>query len=140
MADNSSSFVVVELTLELGIPHPIRLVGPTAFIGQVQIRDSRGRWSSICHTAEWTLKEATVVCRELGYTRATSRQSLNYAAAESESSAGRNAGEPIRGFKCGGDETNLDLCRRLEDAAVAGMVVTCSEGYGGVVCQTPTGT
>ena len=46
-------------------PYPVRLVGGSDTAGRVEIFYD-GQWGTICDD-QWTSKEASVICRELGF-------------------------------------------------------------------------
>ncbi|XP_072024260.1 CD5 antigen-like [Amphiura filiformis] len=110
-----------------GSPRAIRLVGPIAYIGEVQIFH-KNQWVSVCQD-QWNLKNAHVVCGQLGYAnRALSARSMSYAQMDGD------RGDAIQGFKCRGNEARLDLCPIL---AGNWSRQECSAGMAGVICQTP---
>jgi hypothetical protein len=42
--------------------------GFAPYTGYVEIFDA-GRWGLLCDAGQWTMKEAMVVCKQLGFTR-----------------------------------------------------------------------
>ena len=67
------SLLSLSLSLSLSPPasHPqVRIVDGNVgqLEGRVEVYHS-GAWGTICHT-HWTIDDASVVCRELGYARA----------------------------------------------------------------------
>ena len=79
----------------------VRLAGGSHHYGRVEVYD-RGRWDTVCdHT--WDMNDAHVVCRELGFTGATS--ALRGAA------YGRGSGPILRQHMfCQGNEASLLDC------------------------------
>lgn len=105
----------------------VRLVGGTNSSGRVEAQYG-GRWGRVC-SAGWYLKDATVVCRQLGFTRAigTTTQYVS-----------KGTGEfLLADVNCGGGEDFLHNCSGF----VVGLVPPgCAEdgsfGDAHVVCQT----
>ena len=128
----SSTNLFVLFIFVSGSPRAIRLVGPAAYIGQVQIFHE-SNWYSICQD-DWNqqnnLKNGNVVCRQLGYRKAVQAPSLTFASIDGDQ------GETIEGFNCAGNEARLDLCPIL-----AGNWTDhkCRKKTAGVICQTPRG-
>ena len=95
----------------------IRLVGGrNQYEGRVEVYRS-GEWATVCDNS-WDIKEAEVVCRQLGY---------GYAILAIQSAAfGRGSGrQSERNWFCNGNETSLDncsssaaSCSHSEDASV----------------------
>ncbi|XP_070778919.1 scavenger receptor cysteine-rich domain-containing protein DMBT1-like [Enoplosus armatus] len=98
---------------------PIRLVGPTLCSGRVQIYYN-GTWGPICFDG-WDLKDAEVVCRELGC--GTARRALPFQSGE------KNGRTWLDNVACSGSERSLTECQhggfgqhdrsRSKDAGVA---------------------
>ncbi|XP_022088748.1 deleted in malignant brain tumors 1 protein-like [Acanthaster planci] len=81
---------------------PVRLVnGNTPSEGRVEI-SYQNQWGTICHSG-WSIREASVVCRQLGYRSASQ--------AWRGAHFGRGSG-PIflNNVQCDGYETNIDQC------------------------------
>ena len=95
----------------------IRLVGGrNQYEGRVEVYRS-GEWQTVCDNS-WDIKEAEVVCRQLGY---------GYAILAIQSAAlGRGSGgQWDRDWSCNGNEASLDdcsssaaSCSHSEDASV----------------------
>ena len=81
----------------------VRLVGgKTEYEGRVEIYHL-GEWGTVCDF-DWDFREAVVVCRQLGYSRAVS--------AKSDVHNGEGSGKIwMDDVHCRGDETSLDLCK-----------------------------
>ena len=81
----------------------VRLVGDTEneFEGRVEIYHL-GEWGTVCDDF-WDLKDATVVCRQLGYSSAVSDKDGAY--------YGQGSGKIwMDEVSCRGNEISLDLC------------------------------
>ncbi len=114
-----------------GSPRAVRLIGPIAYIGQVQIFHENS-WVSVCHD-DWTFDNGRVVCQQLGYkgvSHTTEGRAFNFALLDGDQ------GSTIEGFSCKGNEDRLDLCPIL---AGNWSDHECSQGMAGVICTTPSG-
>ncbi|XP_030844521.1 deleted in malignant brain tumors 1 protein isoform X3 [Strongylocentrotus purpuratus] len=83
----------------------VRLVGPgsSANQGRVEVY-ANGRWGTVCHDL-WDIQNANVVCRQLGFPRAT--------AATSGARFGQGTGPILLdNVECEGDETSIMECRK----------------------------
>ena len=80
----------------------VRLVGgKTEYEGRVEIYHL-GEWGTVCGIF-WDIRDATVVCRQLGYSRAVS--------AKSGAHYGEGSGNIwMNDVSCRGDETSLHFC------------------------------
>ena len=80
----------------------VRLVGgKTEYEGRVEIYHL-GEWGTVCGIF-WDIRDATVVCRQLGYSRAVSASLNAY--------YGKGSGKIwIEEVSCRGDETSLHVC------------------------------
>ncbi|BFY99027.1 hypothetical protein BsWGS_02067 [Bradybaena similaris] len=86
----------------LWIEGDIRLVGgPRRYMGTVVILHN-GRWGAVCDD-NWDLKDASVVCRQLGYTLAVR------ATTQAEFGPGRKK-QWLSRVQCRGTEERLDKC------------------------------
>ena len=85
--------------------HEIRLVGGGSLgEGRVEIRYD-GEWGTICDTG-WGIRDADVVCRQLGYSRATDALHNAY--------FGEGSGPVhIALVRCRGNESELVFCPNL---------------------------
>ena len=61
-----------------------------------------GVWGTIC-SKDWDVKDANVICRELGYTRAIAN-------ATAKTYGGGSGKIILDGLECNGDESSLTLC------------------------------
>ena len=86
-----------------------------------------GTWGTVCDD-DWDINDATVVCRQLGYLRATYARALAY--------FGEGSG-PIHyeNVACNGTETRLADC----DHAGFGNVDCDHSEDAGVMCDSTTG-
>nr|XP_039262614.1 lysyl oxidase homolog 2-like isoform X2 [Styela clava] len=111
--------------------------GPTVGQGKVEV-SLDGRWGALCSN-HWTMNEANVVCRQLGYERAI--------AALRESYYGEARG-PIwyQSVRCTGSENALHECRRVRISKKIAKksyenvdeIRECSYRHqAGVVCEEP---
>ena len=67
----------------------------------------KGVWGTICAN-HWDLRDADVVCRQLGYEGALSASLFRYPA------FGQNTGQIwLNGVNCEGNETSISECRHL---------------------------
>ena len=107
--------------------YEVRLVDGTRYLeGRIEMYVN-GAWGTVCHDG-WDINDATVVCRQLGFSGATS--------AESSAFFGQGSGEIVLGnVACTGSESNLrecpsgnSGCHHGEDAGVI-----CSDDNG--VCK-----
>ncbi|XP_019646758.1 PREDICTED: neurotrypsin-like [Branchiostoma belcheri] len=109
----------------------VRLAGEsnrnTPLEGRVEVRFGTGAWGTVCDD-EWDLKDAQVVCRQLGFGKALE--------AKEKAHFGAGSGSVwMKNVECRGSETNLGncpavylertdsrddqkLCRHVEDAGV----------------------
>ena len=98
--------VTCKLCLATGVPG-VRIIGETPEAGRVEVNIT-GSWSTVCDDG-WSLTEADVVCRQLGYSGATNfttgQKTINLfgIADRSQSIISGNV-------KCTGDETTLLDC------------------------------
>ncbi|XP_062993640.1 deleted in malignant brain tumors 1 protein-like [Elgaria multicarinata webbii] len=99
--------------------------GPNSCTGRVEFNNN-GTWSSIGETG-WSLKEATVVCRQLGCGLALSATTGN--------EYGTNSGQAfLDELKCTGSEAALTECQ----AVPAGPHKCICGSYAGAVCEGPS--
>ena len=82
----------------------VRLVNGIAnFQGRVEFYTSELGWGTVCDQ-DWSINEARVVCRQLGYPPATQAQRGAH--------FGRGTGQVhSEDFKCRGDESDISLCQ-----------------------------
>ena len=82
--------------------YAVRLAGsPSSIAGRVEIFRV-GQWGTICND-EWDLRDAAVVCRQLGYSGAVSPLSSSH--------FGQGKGQIwLDNLDCRGNETNLSEC------------------------------
>ena len=79
----------------------VRLVNGGALYGRVEVYHS-GRWGTVCDDG-WDINDANVVCRELGFSRASS--------APLQAKYGQGSGAIwMNGVNCQGDEASLKEC------------------------------
>ena len=79
----------------------VRLVNGGALYGRVEVYYS-GSWGTVCDD-DWDIKDANVVCRELGFSRASS--------APRQAKYGQGSGTIwMDGVNCQGDESSLVAC------------------------------
>ena len=111
----------------------VRLVGGTTDNeGRVEVYHN-GAWGTVCDDS-WDINDASVVCRQLGYSRATS--------ALGEAYFGEGSGPILYDeVACTGTETSLTDCDHdgvgLHDCAHyedAGVVCSVTEGRLNIVC------
>jgi len=106
-------------------PDNIRLMGGnTAYEGRVEVRQDGGHWGTVCDD-NWTAKEATVVCRQLGMPHL---RPIAYESAHFGSGSGSILLDEV---VCSGTETKLFDCR---NAGIGHSDCTHSEDAG-VRCQ-----
>ena len=106
----------------------VRLVGPTnsPSAGRVEVQYS-GTWGTICGHG-WDLRDAEVVCRQLGYNGALSAPVL-------VEFVERKGPVWLNWMQCEGNETSVSLCSH----AGWGEVPYCWYYHAGVVCRPPKG-
>eukprot|EP00118_Oscarella_pearsei_P010004 m.59252 g.59252 ORF g.59252 m.59252 type:complete len:1571 (+) comp34878_c0_seq2:55-4767(+) len=76
--------------------------GSNSYQGRVEVYHS-GEWGTVCNS-EWDLDDANVVCRQLGFTRASS-------AVGASSQFGEGSGRIWMNYvQCNGSEIRIDLC------------------------------
>ena len=81
----------------------VRLVGGKAiYYGRVEFY-YMGKWTAVCNEF-WNFNAATVVCRQLGYSRAVSVKRYGTLQLKTRT----------RAIICRGDETDLQLCQLFE--------------------------
>lgn len=86
--------------------------------GQVEIYDS-GSWEAICYDT-WDIHDASVACRQLGYSGATGITSKTPAV---------SPGNGLNTLQCRGNENALGDC------VLGWKVTSCSYGFAGVTCS-----
>ena len=82
----------------------VRLTGsPNEWEGRVEIYH-RGEWRSVCGDIGWSLVDANVVCKELGFLSATNAL---------QSSQWGTGDEPVwlSNVRCAGEESSLSQCQ-----------------------------
>ena len=88
----------------------------------------KGVWGTICAN-HWDLRDADVVCRQLGYEGALSASLFRYPA------FGQNTGQiRLNGVNCEGNETSISECKHLGWGALDCRYYTDAT----VICR-PTG-
>ncbi|XP_070585596.1 soluble scavenger receptor cysteine-rich domain-containing protein SSC5D isoform X2 [Erythrolamprus reginae] len=109
-------------------PLDVRLVnGPNACTGQVEVKYN-GSWHFIGDT-DWSINEATVVCRQLGCGSALSVPKGN--------EYGLRSGPAfLDNMKCKGTESSLTDCQ----AATTGSKKCICGSYAGAVCEGESGS
>ena len=96
--------------------------GSNSLEGRVEI-NIQGHWGTVCGN-QWDLKDATVVCHQLGYPAALQ--------AHNRAIFGRGSGLIWLGnVACTGKERNLTQCRSTD----LGVVQYCSS-HAGVTCSS----
>ena len=101
----------------MGVTSGIRLVGGiNQYEGRVEVNRS-GEWQTVCDDS-WEIKEAEVVCRQLGYGYAIM-------AIDGAAFGQGSGGQWNRDWSCSGSEDSLDncpstsiFCSHKEDASV----------------------
>ena len=89
----------------------VRLVNGGALFGRVEVYYS-GRWGTVCDNS-WDINDAMVVCRELGFSRASG--------ASTRAKYGQGSGAIwMDGVNCQGDETSLLQCTYDADTSDCG--------------------
>lgn len=90
-------------------------------LGRVEVKID-GKWGVICGD-RWTMKNAMVVCRELGLGYAHTNYSYMF--------YGRNGKTLVSGMTCLGNEVSLDQClrHRLDNVSCSS-----SKSVAGVMC------
>ena len=84
----------IQVRLADGVPNLMHM-------GQVEL-EYRGLWGTVC-SSNWDIREAQVVCRQLGYDKAV--------AATHYSAFGESTGHVwAQSFDCNGEESRLDEC------------------------------
>ncbi|XP_072037190.1 galectin-3-binding protein B-like [Amphiura filiformis] len=113
----------------------IRLRGSpvnTPNAGRVQVYDT-DQWKDVCHDGDngsdkdWSIKEAMVTCRQLGYPGTAMIRKGGYGNGNSEN--------VLDAFDCDGDESNLSECTSSNGPDDE---TKCSNGNdAGVICAVP---
>ena len=83
-----------------------------------------GQWDKVCN-ADWDINDANVVCRELGFSGASSAE-------YSRATPGQNAAVILDGALCVGTETHLLDCPRI--VSLSNVTSSCLGNYAGVTC------
>ena len=83
-----------------------------------------GQWDSVCN-ADWDINDANVVCRELGFSGASSAE-------YSRATTGRQADVILDGALCVGTEDHLLDCPRI--VSLSNVTRNCLGNYAGVTC------
>ncbi|XP_078359381.1 neurotrypsin-like [Oculina patagonica] len=111
----------------------VRLSGQNAtFAGRVEIF-SYGVWGRVVHSwrsvPKWGHREASVVCRQLGFPRAIT--ALSY------SSFGEGSGPALMfNVQCTGREKTLQQCQYVDDSDMIKSEIGDGRGHGvGVICK-----
>jgi len=116
--------ISIYITHYIAVLADARLVdGESKSEGRVEI-NYKGNWGTVCQDKDWSINEANVICRDLGYLRA-----------KATSSFGKGKGEiRLSGVKCKGDEASIALCSHLgwnvhncDHSQDAGVVCTNGE-------------
>lgn len=110
----------------------VRLIGSVHDVhrGRVEILHN-GVWGRICYLEDWTIREANVVCRQLGYDDALLNAFIG---------GGSDVDAGVIGFtnvQCVGNETSISNCtsRRRQ----WGVLQSCQRGdENGVMCNPPS--
>ena len=107
--------------------------------GRVQVKLDNGTWGTICDNG-WDLKDATVVCRMLGYSHGA-KQALGKGAFGTQDGV-----IWMTKVNCSGDERNIDDCKGAttgwgKDGSGGGLTDCHSlNGAASVVCSPGTAT
>ncbi|XP_072040001.1 uncharacterized protein [Amphiura filiformis] len=115
----------------------IRLIGSpvnTPNAGRVQVYE-QDQWKDVCHDGDngsdkdWSIEEAMVACKQLGYLEATKSKKGGF--------GNGNSDNAIAAFDCHGDESNLSECSSLYGPVDE---TQCSDNNdAGVICAVPDG-
>ena len=83
-----------------------------------------GQWDRVCN-ADWDINDANVVCRELGFSGASSAE-------YSQARPGERASAILDGALCIGTEAHLLDCPRI--VSLSNVTGNCLGNYAGVTC------
>ena len=95
----------------------------SAWEGEIEVYYG-GQWDRVCN-GNWDINDANVVCRELGFTGATSAE---YSSATLEN----NATVILDGALCVGTEAHLLDCPHI--VSLSDVTENCLGNYAGVTC------
>ena len=86
-----------------------------------------GHWTAVCGYSYWDLRDAAVVCRQLGYSGAVAapRSSIFRGGSRSRSIL-------VNGIYCSGYERNITGCRKN----ILYSSGQCSMNFAGVICSS----